>query len=342
MDEEELKSEFNERYSITARKVLRIISNDSRVKITEIANVLDVSRRTAALKLTSMEKELRLSYTLEFDEERLGLNRPHLIMVKFGSKPDFARIKELLSRSYIPQLAVVVSGTYDMFIYANAMGGTEYVKWDKGMQQLMAAYNGEWHSSEVAHRQLGFFPLRNELIENTKIKEKYKKMLYILNNNSRISFQELAKALGMNVNTAVYNFNKLIKLGYIRSFTATVDAPKEVSLMTFFAKYTPSEGYESASATARGAFTEDDPNPLINRYLLTAPLIGSYDFFTLGAFDSPEVGYKNDVLYHKNLFKKYNIKIFYGSVKDVLMGKLPIRSMDTKKDYKTIVWNAEI
>jgi DNA-binding Lrp family transcriptional regulator len=338
---DELKSEFNEKYSITARKVLRKVSNDSRAKITKIAVDLDVSRRTAMLKLEAMEKELKLHYILEFDEEKLGLNRPHLILAKFGEKPDWEKIKEMLNKSHIPQLAASVSGTYDMIIYANALSGMEYAHWDKSMQTLLSPYKVEWHSSEVVHRQLGFFPLRNELIEKTNIKAKYKKILSILNNNSRISFQELAKTLSMNVNTAVYNFNNLVKLGYIRSFTTTMDVPKNISLMTFFAKYTPSEGYESASASARAAFTSDDENPLISRYLITAPLIGSYDFFTLGAFDNKEVAYKSDVLYHRNIFKRYNIKMLYGEIREILVGRLPIRSVDTKKEYKTLVWSTD-
>jgi DNA-binding Lrp family transcriptional regulator len=338
---EELRSEFNERYSLTARKVFRIVSGDSRTKITKIAEMLNVSRRTAALKLAAMERELKLHYILEFDEEKLGLNRPHLVLAKFNDKPDWKVISQLLGKSHIPQLAVAISGTYDLLIYANALSGMEYAHWDKNMQTLLAPYKVEWYSSEVVHRQLGFFPLRNEIIEKTGIKQKYKRMLFILNRNSRISFQQLAKELGMNVNTVVYNFNNLVRLGYIRSFTTTMDVPKDISLMTFFSKYTPSEGYENASAIARRAFTSDDANPLISRYLITAPLVGSFDFFTLGAFDDKDIAYKHDVAYHKGIFKKYNVKMVYGEVKEILVGMLPIRSIDTKTDYKTIVWNAE-
>lgn len=341
MDDVQSRSAFNDKYSITARKVLRAVSEDSRTKITDIAKYLKVSRRTAALKLASMEKELKLRYVLEFDEEKLGLNRPHLILAKFNSKPDYNKIKEILSRSYIPQLAASVSGTYDLLIYANALSGTEYAHWDKSTQTLLAPYKVEWYSSEVAHRQLGFFPMRNELLEKTKIKEKYKRILSILNSNSRISFHDLSKALKMNVNTAVYNFNKIIKLGYIKSFTITMDVPKDITLMTFFSKYTPSEGYENAASIARSAFTSDDDAPLISRYLITAALIGSYDFFTLGAFDDADTAYRNDVLHHKNVFKRYNVHLLYGTVKEVLLGSLPIRSIDTKKDYNTLVWSID-
>jgi DNA-binding Lrp family transcriptional regulator len=340
-DNGDFKSEFNSRYSTLLKRILRILSNNSRTKISDIAKRSSVSRRTATLKLNAIEKELKISYTLELNEERLGLSRPHLILVKFNAKPDYRKISELLKQSYIPQFAASVKGTYDMIIYADAMSGKDYAYWDKSMRTLLADYKVEWYSSEVVHRQLGFFPLRNEAIEKLNIKEKYKKMLMILNSNSKIRFQELAKQMNMNVNTAAYNFNNLMKMNYIENFTLTMDKPKDISLMSFFSKYIPSQGYESAAAMARAGFTSDDEDPLISRYLITAPLIGSHDFFTLGAFDSFDIAYKKDVLYHKNLFRKFKIKVLYGEINEILLGKLPIRTIDTKKEYKTLVWSTK-
>lgn len=335
----EFKSEFNSKYSILVRKIIRMLSNNSRMKISEIAKTAGLSRRTITLKLNAIEKEFNIHYTLELNEERLGLLRPHLILVKFNSKPDYYRITELLKQSHIPQMAASVKGNYDMIIYANALSGKEYAYWDKNMQTLLADYKVEWHASEVVHKQLGFLPLRNEIIEKTQIKQKYKKMLMMMNSNSRIRFHDIAKGLKMNVNTVAYNFNNLLKLNYINSFTIAMDRPTNLSLMSFFSKYVPAQGYENASMIARACFTSDEENPLISRYLLTMPLIGSYDFFTVGAFDNFKIGYEKDVLYHKNVFKKYGVKMFYGEIDKVLLGKLPIRSIDTKKEYKTLVWS---
>jgi DNA-binding Lrp family transcriptional regulator len=337
-DVSEITSGFNERHSILVKRLLRVLSNNSRAKINEIAESTGVSRRTISLKLNAMEREFKINYTLEFNEEKLGLARPHIILVKFGSKPDYGKIGELLKESPIPQMAASINGSFDLLIYANAFSGQDYAHWDKRMQSILSDYKVEWYASEIVHRQLGFFPLRNEIIERAPIKERYKKMLTILNSNSRIRFQDLAKELGMNVNTASYNFNSLLKLGYIKSFTITMGAVKDVSLMSFFGKYSPAEGYEKAAAEAQKFFASDDNDPLISRYLITAPLIGSYDLFTLGAFDDFKSAYKNDVLLHKKIFKKHKVKIEYGEIKEILMGKLPIRSMDTKKDYKAIVW----
>ena len=341
MDAPEFKSAFNDRYSILTRRIFRMLSSNSRSKITDIAEKLGVSRRTVALKLANMEKALGLHYTLELDEEMLGLRRPHLIAVKLNANPDYQKIKSILLRSYIPQLAATVSGRYDLLIYANAMSGTEYSRWDNTTRQLLAPYKAEWYSMEVVHRQLGFIPLRDTAIEKAKLPDKYRRMILVLNRNSRISFQELARELKMNANTAVYNFNALVKLGYVKSFASLINVPRSISLMTFFSKYIPAEGYENSSSIARKAFKADDEISLVSRYLMAAPLIGSYDFFTIGAFDNYAVAYKEDILHHKKVQKKYIIKMLYGEIKDILFGKLPIRSVDTKSTYNTLVWTPE-
>lgn len=335
----EFRSEFNERYTAPFKSIVRILSSNPRAKVSDIANRTGLSRRTTALKIKAIERELGLSYTLNLNEEALGLNRPHLILLKFNSKdkPDYSKIREILKESHVPQLACAVNGTYDMLIYANALSGAEYAKWDKGMQTALSDYRVEWHASEVVHRQLGFFPIRNELLERCRINERYKRMLILLNSNSRMRFQELARRMEINFNTATYGFNNLMRQGYIEGFTVSAN-PGNISLMSFFSRYVPSDGYENASSIARRCFMSDDEKPLFSRYLITAPLIGSYDFFTLGAFDNAEIAYKNDVQFHKRLFKQYRIKMLYGEISELLLGRLPLRSIDAKSEYKTIIW----
>lgn len=339
--EYEIESRFNKEYSLVSRRIIRMLSQNSRVSITNIAAQMNLSRPTAKLRLASVQKALGIRYTLELDERSMGFASPYLISVKFTKKPDYGKIKELLQRSYIPQIAFSTEGSYDMIIYANAFSTSEYAHWDKGMRILLGEYGANWRPSEVVHRQLGFFPIRNEAIDRARIAEKYKPLLKLLNENSKLSFQSLSKALGMHFNTVKYNYNKLVELGYVKRPTITMDLTKGVSFMTFFSNYTPVNGYESSSATARLAFMSDDDTSLINRYLICAPLIGSYDFFTMGAFDSYNAAYKADILYHKRAFSKHNVKIAYGTVKELILGRLPIRSVDTRAEYNKIVWNPD-
>lgn len=337
----DFKSAFNDRYSAITKKMLRVLSDNSRVSLSDLSKTLGVSRMTARSKLNRIEKELSLAYTVELSESTLGIVGQHLIMVKFDSKPDYGHISKLLSQSHIPQLAVSVKGNYDLMIYAVSTSTKEYAHWDKSMQILLSKYGVNWKSSEVVHKQLGFFPLRDVLLDRLNIPKDHLAMLKILHSNSRTSFRQISKDLGMHFNTVAYNFNKLLKKGYIKRFTITMGKPDFVSLMSFFSKYRPKEGYEASSSQARKAFTSDDPNSLISRYLICAPLIGSYDFFTIGAFDDYNTAYQNDVMYHKTTFKDHGVNLVYGEIDNILLGKLPIRSIDTKKEYNKIVWNTE-
>jgi len=332
---------FNEKYSIESRKMVRALSENSRVSISSLAQFSGLSRVTVLKKLRQLESALGIKYVLELDEAKLGLVSPHLVTAKFAKKPSYEEIARLLSSSYIPQVAVATKGHYDLIIYATSPSSGEYARWDKSMQILLSKYGVTWRSSWVVHRQLGFFPLRNELLERLPISQKYKPLLELLNSNARLSFSEISRRLGMHFNTVAYNFRKLMLSGYVVRPTIVMQPRPELTFMSFFTKYSPSEGYEESSAQARKAFMSDDPYSLISRYLVCAPLIGSYDFFTLGVFDNFKTALRQDVQYHKRLFVKHKIRMEYAVVDKVLLGYLPIRSIDTAKEYKLIKWTVE-
>ena len=337
-DEYAVKSVFNESQNLLLRRVARALSEDSRLSVSDISKMLDISRKTVSDKIKQLETEMGARYAIEFNERALGLVSPHLTLVKFEKKPTPEEIKGIFEKSDIPQIVATVKGNYDLLIYSNYFSDFEYAKWDKKTRIALSAYGAQWGTSELVHKQLGFFPLRQELISKLDIKPQFKKMLEMLNENARVSFAEISSKMGIHFNTAAYNFNRLMKKGYINRFTLAMNKPKNVTLMTFFARYSVKEGYESASANARKAFMDDDPDPLISRYLITAPLIGAYDFFTLGAFDSWDAAYKHDILYHKKIFSDYNVHMAYGEIEDVLIGRLPIRSVDTKSEYNILRW----
>jgi DNA-binding Lrp family transcriptional regulator len=335
----EFKSDFNSNYSLITRRMLRLLSENARISISEMSKQLGISRESVRKRLKKIEAEFGIGYTVELNEEALSLPSAFLIAVKFSSRPNLSKIRGMLEQSAIPQIAVSTKGGYEMIVCAVAASNKEYAHWDKSMQIALSEYGVDWKSSAVVHRQLGFFPLRDGMIEKLEINARHKEMLKVLNNNSRITFNAMSEQLGMHFNTVAYNFKKLTK--YIKRFTITMAKPADVTLMSFFAKYRPKEGYEATSAKARKAFMSDDENSLVSRYLLCAPLIGSFDFFTLGAFDSAEVAYKRDVLYHKRLFAKHGIRISHAVVESVLLGRLPIRSIDAAKEYSVVKWTSD-
>ncbi len=337
------RSEFNERQSPLTRRILRALSEDSRVSILELSKKIGVSRRTVKERIKKAEEELGIRYTIELNEGMLGLNSPHIIMLKFVNKPDYGEIQKLLEKSYIPQVAMTVRGKYDMVIYANATSSQEYVHWDKTMQIALSKYGVLWQASDVAHRQLGFFPSRNALIDRISIPQKYKEMLKLLNTDARMSFKQISGKLDMHFNTVAYNFKKLVELGYIRRFTLVMQPRRDISIMSMFGKYTLAENFEIDGARMRREVLQsDDPEPVICRFPIVSQLVGSYDYFLMGVFDNYDVAYKRQIQYYKEHFKRHRVKAMYGEVTGMLLGDLPLRSIDIRKEFNTIKWLADI
>ncbi len=338
----EFHSSFNDAYTAVTRRIVRKLSENSRASVSEISKSVGVSRKTVTDRIKASEKALGIRYTLDLNERALGLISPHLIMVKFDRKPDYGEIERILERSYIPQLVLKTKGSYDLIIYANAFSSSEYVLWDKSIQPKLSDYGVTWRASEVVHRQLGFFPLRTETIKRTGIDDTNKLLLSILNDNSRINFAKLSKQLNMHFNTLTYRFKRLLDEKYINRFTLTMEKPKDTVLMSFLSNYRVGKDYEDSSANARKAFVSDDADSLVSRYVITAPLIGSYSFFTLGIFDDLKSAQKHDISYHKKVFRSSKIRMDYAEIEGVLLGRLPIRSIDTKAEYKVIYWNKDV
>ncbi len=331
-------SEFNGAYTGVTRKILRLLSENARISISDIAKETGLSRRTVSMRLKKMEEELGLRYTIELNEDKLELVSPHIVLVRFKEKPDYAAVAKMLQQSHVAQFAVSLKGSDSILVYAVATSTSDYAYWDNSMQVMLSKYGTDWQPSEVVHKQLGFFPTRNEIIDKLDIEPKYKEMIKLLNENSRISFQELSKKLGMHFNTAAYNFNKLLKMNYIKRFTLTMDAPKGTSVAPFLVKYTMKEDFEKAVLKVRKAFQSDDEQPLVSRYLLLAPLIGSYDHFGVGVFDNFEIAYEKIAKYHKQALGGNLGKITCMEMDRMLIGRLPVRSVDDKKDYNVLDW----
>jgi DNA-binding Lrp family transcriptional regulator len=196
-------------------------------------------------------------------------------------------------------------------------------------------------ASEVVHRQLGFLPLRNELLDRVKLPDNYKAIVKILNENSRTKFQEISKKLGMHFNTVAYNFKKLLETNYIKRFTLTMDKPRDITILSSFYRYKMNRDYEKNSVVQRNVLKGDDDNSLISRYVMTAPMIGAYDFFTLSASDNLEAALKRDRLANVQIMKTQNPRVAYAEIESMILGRLPIRSIDTKKEYSVVSWTSE-
>ncbi len=339
MQDYNFESKFNGRWDPLLRQIIRILSENSRMSIVDIARQLKVSRKTVVDRMDMAQKELGIKYTVELDEARLNLANPHVVLIKFDKKPEEAEIRRILEKSHIPQFVAMVNGSYDLLIYTNAENVNEYVYWDTSTRVLLAKYRASWQPSDLAFRHLGFFPLRNELLQKLDIPELQKKIILLLNDNARISFSEIARRLGMKQNTVAYNFKKLLDSKYIKKFTLVIRNPPPVSVMAMCGKYVIGEGFESASMRVRKEVTLlDDKLPLVSRCLFSARLVGSWDFFFIGVYDDYETAVKRMIKVYRNGFRDHGVKTIHGTITKVLIGDLPARSLEPQKEFNMIRW----
>lgn len=331
-----MQSKFNAEYGLITRRIVRQLSYNSRTTVSELAEQLHMSRSTVAGRLRRMESGLRMGYTLEFNHAKLGLENPHIILVRFHKKPDYLDVARTLSQYYIAQFAATIEGSYDLLIYANAYSLAEYLTWDMRMRALlMKKYKMEWSTSTVSFNRMGYLPVRDEALDKSNIPPRYREMLKILNLNSRMPINQLARLLKMNYKTTVYTFNSLMKLGYIRRFTVNLGIHDKISLMTMFNRFIPTLDYKGVEEVSREFFGADDRMPLVSRFLLASNTVGAYDFFDMAAYDDFKTGYKYGIELYNRVYKDYDItETEYGQVKDVLLGRLPIRSVEAAKDFK--------
>jgi len=335
MQDFELECEFNRKYSIITRKILRMLSENCRMTLTEMSKNLKLSRRNVSKRLARIEQEFGIKYTLDISKRKLGLINPHIILIKFGNKPDIEEVVAQFNKTYVAQIVVPVKGTYDMLVYANSASFKDYIDWDRDTRRaFLLKYKMRWEQSVVIFTRIGFYPLRNELILHSRLSGEEKSMMVILNEDSRISLKDMARRLHINYKTCVYRFNELVNKKYIKRFTISMDIPKGVSMMSLFAKYVPTEGVKLAKDYTRKMFTTDEHEPLVGRYALKLSLIGSYDSFAVGAFDDKRMGKRNMVDMYRKLFGGFSpLKLEYGEISSPLIGRLPVRSMDIKAEY---------
>ncbi len=104
--------------------------------------------------------------------------------------------------------------------------------------------------------------------------------------------------------------------------------------MTFFEDLTQTKGFEESSARARKVIMFDEEKSLISRYLISVPLVGSHTPFILSAFDNKAAAYKYGISCHKKMYAIQGVRCVWVKVEDVILGMLPIRSVDIKKSTK--------
>ncbi len=226
--------------------ILRELSMDARQSLSSIAEKTGASKTAVFNELNSLIEQRDIKFVPEINLEELWRHEllyttkwmqkrefrqldihqigftEYVGFVKFiGKKPSDAEIAKAVRFSYIPQNVSAVYGRYDLFMYLVARDHADINVFVNAFNKSLPGYKMVVRIRPV-RKSFGFFPLRNELIEQFKLPEKYKKLLVTLNNGSR---GQLSQDQEVDKNAITYIYKTLIEYGIVSRTTMYMRNP---------------------------------------------------------------------------------------------------------------------
>jgi DNA-binding Lrp family transcriptional regulator len=335
-------------HSYLKRAIFRELCEDSRISVTALAEKVKCSRNTVLSNIRSLDKEFGLYHTIEFNRDTTHTNYVQVWCVKFGKKPSTEELQKVFQDDYRVRFVAETEGDFDLFINVAADMADRYMNWSVRTATRLLPYIPRIMPSAVILPHTGFFRVRNELLEMVDLSylgldDVDKRILIVLNENSRSSFLEISKKTGVSVETVRYRINRIMKMGLVRRFTTILKKPPEDYYnIIFFGNYEMSPGMRSRYTEAMKYYISlDGKLPLLNSFQYLALASGSHMLFGMGCFESEEAAIRDAVAAHKEIYMEDRPKIQYARIKNVIKGSIPMRSIDIAKDYRQISWDPE-
>lgn len=339
--------EFMREYSYIKRAIFRELCEDSRASVTALAERLKCSRNTVLSNIRALDRELGLLHTIEFDREATHTNYVQVWSVRFGKKPTTQELEKVFEDDYRVRMVAETEGDFDLLVNVAADMGDRYMNWSLRTVARLLPFIPKIRPSAVILPHVGFFKVRNELLEKLDLSylgldELDRSILAVLNDDSRMSYLDIAKKVGANVETVRYRMGRITKLGLIRRYTTLFKKSPMPYNIAFFANYEMSPGIRERYDEAMRYYIDSDGKlPLVNSFQYLALLSGSYTLFGMGCFESEEEAIKRVVMEHKEIYKEDSPKIDYARITNVIKGSLPLRSIDLEKGYRQINWDSD-
>ena len=327
--------------SLLSRHILRDLCMDSRVTITELAEKYTVSRHVVKERIEALEREFALRYTIEPNYMALGFTEMHLLRMKFNKKPKPADLASIFAKSRVAQLVFTAKGDFDGVIFAVAKSPMEYSQWETALYGALSKYGANVVQSETNIFHLGFIPLDDKAIEASNLEPIYKKMLGIINDNSRISIRDLSKEMGVSEALTRYYFRELDKLKLIKRYTTVVTkSPMKYNIVYFGNNYIVKPGIQpTVDRERRTMYWKQLPEfPVISEYPISLSASGGDRFFTWANYNDYEEGLKLSIKAHVAAYREDEPKMALATVENVIKGFPPIRNIDQKETYGVVDW----
>ena len=339
----------------TDRKILTILSMNARATLPFIAKRVGLSVSAVDNRIRHLEKQYGIKYIAEIDVERLGYLK-FIILVKFIEKiPVLGELKQIVREEPRIQLAVSLSGEYDLLIYllAEADRDVTYLSRDILSSTFLKDYPLKWNIAPFLETY-NFVPLRDDFLDTlrtTPIKRKIlieeeltdkKKnilkrefaILKELNSNGKIDFIDIDRKYKFDVGRAQYSYHKLINDGLLTRITINAEGLPIKYIALLFVSFID---FKQFYAT-RGAFLQNiikETDTPINQYNLVGDIgIPFGSLLSIPVFDNVSLGGMK-----KEIERTKGIEVNTAIVTEILVGDFCYRKFDNShsRQIKTLV-----
>ncbi|MFP3288830.1 MAG: winged helix-turn-helix transcriptional regulator [Candidatus Micrarchaeota archaeon] len=307
-------------------ELLKALYNNSRLSLRDLAKQHGVSHHVVSSLLKRLEKDYGIVYTLDLDENKLGFANGKIVTIKFKNKPDIEIIKEKLINDPFVQDLYLADGDFDLIMYVSGITEEEFMPWQWLLRQYFNKYTPLVRISTLTKKYAGFMPLRNKAIMNSpNLSEFEKKVLTILNENSREKISEIAKKVKVkDLDKVIYVIKKLKERGIIKRFTAITTKPGKSIIQAFGATINPSNNHLNYVINFYNEVVKEEKHQFASDYILIIDTLGYFDGFYIASFSRGEDAEKRGAEMYRKIFADEILLLEKAIITDTLVGYLPL------------------
>ncbi|MDE1804258.1 MAG: Lrp/AsnC family transcriptional regulator [Candidatus Micrarchaeota archaeon] len=305
-------------------RLLKELYKNSRVSLRGLAKELGVSHHTVAKTLERLEEEYEVAYTLELNEAALGFSEGKLITIKFETMPEREKLVERFRKDTFIQDAYLCTGDFDAILYVVGLTPQDFQRWQFNLRVDLSQHNPVMKFSSVNDYIIGFFPLRNEIIQSSVVlSETEKRVLCLLNENSRIKLSDLIKKAKTTQMKVIYIMKKLEEKNIVKGFAALMQKSDKRIFLAYGTALNPVKNHPELALSFAKELIGENFQEATNDYVLNIDINGGYDTFSMCTFKDGENMAKRGVEMLRTCWAAEKPKIDKAILTDIIVGKWP-------------------
>ncbi|MGC8688413.1 MAG: Lrp/AsnC family transcriptional regulator [Candidatus Micrarchaeia archaeon] len=324
-------------------ELLTYISSNSRITIKELSNIFNVSTSLISSRLSKLENDYKIKYTIELGPRPFGFFR-YFALVKFKDKiPDRDKLAELLSSNPMIQFAALTSGKYDLFLYMFAENTQKLEENIFNIRSNIIFNNckASWIVSYITYAY-GYIPIRDKFFDyiynnfvwyrtkeeprkpDHKLVEREYIILKELNENGRINFNKIDKKYGFSEGLSAYTYYRLVSQKIIIRPTITMKEPPIKYNTILLLKQLDIRKFLKVRSAYLLNTIQDTQTPL-NKYILSGDIGAPYGILRIVPIFND--GDLTNIIKEIYMLKS-DIEIKYLIITDILVGTLGYRRIN--------------